>query len=210
MINNVVRFFFNFAVSVTMEKSKLRVILEYECRRSTNAAQMASNINDKSGTGTAIQPTVRFRFDHFRSGNNDLNNAARSQPQTKVDYNQLRAIVEAYLSQSTSELAAAFNVNNIDSLTSNWKNKKGRCNMNSLNNKIASKLALTCWTGTQMRGFWIGLSLVIRSGSCMIVAQHITYHTYVQHIKVCTRPPQDPNNETYGGQTVCLYEISEH
>lgn len=105
-----VRFFFDIAVSVTMEKSKLRVIFEYEFRRGTNATQTARNINDVYGPGTASERTVRFWFDRFRSVNFDVINEPRGRPETKVDNDELKAIVEADSSQTTSELAAAFNV----------------------------------------------------------------------------------------------------
>lgn len=48
--------------------------------------------------------------------------------------------------------------------------KLGGCRMNLLNNdKITSKLALCYWMGTKMRGFWIGLSRVMYSESCITI-----------------------------------------
>lgn len=93
-----------------MDTLKLRVIFEYEFRRGNNAAQTARNINDVYGVNTTNERTARFWFQRFRSGNFDLKNEARGRPETVVDNEELKAIVEADDSQSTAELAAAFDV----------------------------------------------------------------------------------------------------
>jgi histone-lysine N-methyltransferase SETMAR len=103
--------FFNIVVFVTMEKSKLRIIFEYEFRRGTNATQTARDINKVFGADSTSDRTVRFWFDRFRSGNFNIDNEPRGRPETKVNNDELKVIVEADSSQSTSELAAAFNVN---------------------------------------------------------------------------------------------------
>ncbi|CAG9131584.1 unnamed protein product [Plutella xylostella] len=75
-----------------------------------NAAETARRINDVYGDGVAKENTVRFWFQHFRSGNFDLQNKPRGRPETKVDNEELKAIVEADPSQTTSELAAGSGV----------------------------------------------------------------------------------------------------
>ncbi|CAG9093900.1 unnamed protein product [Plutella xylostella] len=89
-----------------MENLKYRVIYEYEFHRGTSAAERARRINDVYGDGVAKENTVRFWFQRFRSGNFDLQNKPRGRPETKVDNEELKAIVEADPSQTTSELAA--------------------------------------------------------------------------------------------------------
>ena len=68
-----------------------------------------------------------YWFARFRSGNFDLKNEPRGRPKTLVDNDELKAIVEADDTQSTAELAAAFDVsvqNNIGPFASNWQGKK--------------------------------------------------------------------------------------
>jgi len=93
-----------------MDKSKIRVIFEYEFRRGTNAAQTARNINDIFGKDVANERTVRRWFEKFRSGDFDLENEPRGRPETKVDNDELKVVVEADTSQTTRELAARFDV----------------------------------------------------------------------------------------------------
>lgn len=93
-----------------MNKGKIRVIFEYEFLRGTNASQTARNINDTYGPSTTNERTVRFWFNRFRSGNFNLENEPRGRPETKVDNDELKAIVEADPSQTTSGLAARFDV----------------------------------------------------------------------------------------------------
>lgn len=84
--------------------------MEYEYRRGSKAAQAARNINDVYGANTTNERTTRYWFTRFRSGNFDLKNEPRGRPKTLVDNDELKAIVEADETQSTAELAAAFDV----------------------------------------------------------------------------------------------------
>lgn len=93
-----------------MDTLKIRVIFEYEFRRGTDAAETARNINAVFGENTANERTVRFWFNRFRSGNFDLKNESRGRPATKVNNDELKAIVEADPCQTTKELAAWFDV----------------------------------------------------------------------------------------------------
>lgn len=93
-----------------MDKSKIRVIFEYEFRRGTNAAQTARNINEVFGDNSTNQHTVGHWFAKFRSGDFSLENEPRGRPEVRVDNNELKAIVEANPYQTTRELAAKFDV----------------------------------------------------------------------------------------------------
>ncbi|RVE51280.1 hypothetical protein evm_004084 [Chilo suppressalis] len=49
-----------------------------------------------------------YEYEFYRSGNFDLQNQPRGRPETKVENEEIKAIVEADPSQSTSEIAAGF------------------------------------------------------------------------------------------------------
>ncbi|XP_050667933.1 histone-lysine N-methyltransferase SETMAR-like [Leptidea sinapis] len=88
----------------------LRVIMEYEYRCGSNAAQAARNINDVYGANTTNECTTCYWFARFRSGNLDMKNERRGRPKTLVDNDELKAIVEADDTQFMAELAADFDV----------------------------------------------------------------------------------------------------
>ncbi|RLU15284.1 hypothetical protein DMN91_012278 [Ooceraea biroi] len=94
----------------TMEKSKIRVIYEYEFRRGTTVSETARNINAVFGEGSTTKATVGNWFKNFRDGDFSLANEPRGRPKTRVDNDHLRAVVESDPSQSTRELASIFNV----------------------------------------------------------------------------------------------------
>ncbi|RLU15552.1 hypothetical protein DMN91_012546 [Ooceraea biroi] len=94
----------------TMEKSKIRVIYEYEFRRGTTVSETARNINAVFGEGSTTKATVGNWFKNFRDADFSLANEPRGRPKTKVDNDHLRAVVESDPSQSTRELASIFNV----------------------------------------------------------------------------------------------------
>jgi histone-lysine N-methyltransferase SETMAR len=93
-----------------MENLKYRVIFEYEFHRGTSASETARRINDVYGDGAAKENIVRFWFQRFRSGNFNLQNKPRGRPETNVDNEELRTILEVDPSQSTSELAVGCGV----------------------------------------------------------------------------------------------------
>ncbi|CAH2084588.1 unnamed protein product [Euphydryas editha] len=93
-----------------MDMLKIRVIMEYEFRRGSKAAEVARNINDAYGANTTNDRTTSYWFTRFRSGNFDLRNDLRGRPKMLVDNDELKAIVEADDSQITPELAAVFEV----------------------------------------------------------------------------------------------------
>ncbi|CAK9818364.1 Histone-lysine N-methyltransferase SETMAR [Anthophora plagiata] len=67
-----------------MDKTKMRVIFEYEFRRGTNAAQISQNVNELFSKDVANERTVRQWFEKFRSGDFDLQNESRGGPESKV------------------------------------------------------------------------------------------------------------------------------
>ncbi|RLU14824.1 hypothetical protein DMN91_012711 [Ooceraea biroi] len=85
-----------------MEKSKIRVIYEYdEFRRGTTVSETARNINAVFGEGSTTKATVGNWFRNFRDGDFSLANEPRGRPKTKVDNDHLRAVVESDPSQNT-------------------------------------------------------------------------------------------------------------
>ncbi|KAK6046700.1 hypothetical protein COOONC_15795 [Cooperia oncophora] len=93
-----------------MDKSKLRVVLEYEFRRGSTAAQAVRNITVVFGEDAPNERTVRRWFAKFESGDFDLQNESRGRPECKLNNDELKAVVEADPTQSTRELAAKFGV----------------------------------------------------------------------------------------------------
>ncbi|CAG9793000.1 unnamed protein product [Diatraea saccharalis] len=67
-------------------------------------------VTDVYGGCIAKENTVRFWFQRFLSGNFDLQNKSRGRPETQINNEELKAIVEADPSQTTSELAAGCGV----------------------------------------------------------------------------------------------------
>lgn len=94
----------------TMDKSKIRVICEYEFRRGTKAAETARNISKVFGKDAINEATVRRWFAKFRSGDFSLVNEPRGRPETKVNNEELKTLVEADSSQPARVLAAIFGV----------------------------------------------------------------------------------------------------
>ncbi|XP_066246332.1 histone-lysine N-methyltransferase SETMAR-like [Euwallacea similis] len=101
-------FYKNFCAA--MQNSEIRVLMKYEFHRGTTTAQTARNINDVFGTEVTSQQTVSRWFMKFRSGNFDLTNEPRGRPETQVDNDYLKAVVEANPRQSASELSLIFSV----------------------------------------------------------------------------------------------------
>ncbi|KAL0850849.1 hypothetical protein ABMA28_006765 [Loxostege sticticalis] len=62
------------------------------------------------GAGVAKENTIRFWVQRFRSGNFVLQNQPCGRRETKVENEELKAIVEVDPSQTTSEIAPGFGV----------------------------------------------------------------------------------------------------
>ncbi|RLU17917.1 hypothetical protein DMN91_010156 [Ooceraea biroi] len=97
----------------TMEKSKIRVIYEYEFRRGTTVSETARNINAVFGEGSTTKATVGNWFKNFRDGDFSLANEPRGRPKTKVDNDHLRAVVESDPSQTPTDYHFFRNLDNL-------------------------------------------------------------------------------------------------
>lgn len=93
-----------------MEKSKIRIVMEYEFRRGSNATQTARNMKDVFGENAPNQSTIHRWFKKFKSGDFGLENESRGRPETKVNNDDLKAQLESCTSQTTTELASIFKV----------------------------------------------------------------------------------------------------
>ena len=93
-----------------MDKSKISAIFEYKFRCGTNATEIARNANSMFGNGSSSHSTVSLWFVKFRSGDFSLENKPHGRPQSKVNNDKLKAIIESDTSQTTCELASKFSV----------------------------------------------------------------------------------------------------
>lgn len=75
----------------------------------TNANQTALNINSVYGPNATNDSTVRRWFEDRRSGNLDFRDDSHGRSTSKVNNDNLKAILEADTSKSTVELAKGFN-----------------------------------------------------------------------------------------------------
>ncbi|XP_053422212.1 bromodomain-containing protein 8 isoform X2 [Nycticebus coucang] len=94
----------------TMDKSKIRVIFEYEFHHGTSATQTAQNINKVFGKDVANDCIVCQWFEKFHSGDINLENEPHGVLLTKVENDVLKTIVEANPSQTMGELTARFDI----------------------------------------------------------------------------------------------------
>jgi len=93
-----------------MKNRDFRAIFLYEFKLGHNAAEAARNINGAFGDGTASERTIRFWFEKFRSGDTSLENEECGRPETVVDNDQLRALVEEDTRKTVRELAMDHNM----------------------------------------------------------------------------------------------------
>ena len=100
-----------------MERSEIRTIMKYEFLRGTTASQTARNINSVCGSSVTTQQTVSNWFAKFRTGNFNLTNEPRGRPESKVNNDELKVIVESDPSQSAYELSLKFGVSKQTILT---------------------------------------------------------------------------------------------
>lgn len=93
-----------------MNNREIRVIFLYEFKLGHNAAEATRNTNQTFGEDTAKERTVRWWFEKFRSGDMSLENKERGRPETVIDNDQLKALVEADPRKTVRELAEDLNV----------------------------------------------------------------------------------------------------
>ena len=78
-----------------MDKLEIRAIFEYRFRCETNTSKTAHKINSVFRKGSTRDRTVSFWFAKFYSRDFSLENEPRGRPQSKVNKDQLKAIVES-------------------------------------------------------------------------------------------------------------------
>jgi histone-lysine N-methyltransferase SETMAR len=93
-----------------MKNRDFRVIFLYEFKLGHNAAEAARNINAAFGNETASERTIRYWFEKFRAGDTSLENEERGRPESVIDDDQLRALVEEDPRKTVRELAEDLNV----------------------------------------------------------------------------------------------------
>ena len=93
-----------------MEKSKIRIVMEYEFRRKSTIGQTVRNMKDVFGDDAPNKSTISRWFEKFRSGDFCLENETRGRPETKICNDDFRAVVESDTRQTTKELATRFGV----------------------------------------------------------------------------------------------------
>lgn len=93
-----------------MNNRDLRAIFFYEWKLGHNAAEATRNISRAFGKDSANERTVRRWFEKFRNGDVSLENEARGRPESLVDDDQLKALVEAQPRTTVQELAKDLNV----------------------------------------------------------------------------------------------------
>ena len=76
---------------------------QFHCGR--NASQTARNINEVFGDNVANEKTVGQWFKRFQSGDLSLENQSRGRPATKIDNDELKAVVAEDMSQTMCALA---------------------------------------------------------------------------------------------------------
>lgn len=93
-----------------MNNRDIRAIFLYEFKLGRNATQAAHNINEAFGEDTANERTVQRWFAKFRSGDMSLENEERGRPETVIDNDHLKALIEADTRITVRELATDLNV----------------------------------------------------------------------------------------------------
>ena len=93
-----------------LDKKLIWAIFVFEFKMGHKAVETINNINNTFGPGTANQCTVQWWFKKFCKGNESLQDEKHSGWSWEVNYDQLRAIIEAVLLITTWEVAKKLNV----------------------------------------------------------------------------------------------------
>lgn len=112
-----------------MNNRDFRAIFFYEYKLGHNAAQATRNIIGAFGELAISERTVQWWFKRFKSGNTNLDNEERGRPNTVIDNNKLKILVEADPCTTVRELAEQLDVSKStvsDHLCSIGKSKKLR------------------------------------------------------------------------------------
>ena len=93
-----------------LSKRDIRAMMLYEFKRGTNAAKTTQEINKTFGENLVSPSTVQRWFKKFREGSEDLENEKREKPESVLDNDVLREVVEANPRTTVRELARKLNV----------------------------------------------------------------------------------------------------
>uniref|UniRef100_A0AAF5CZQ8 HTH_48 domain-containing protein n=1 Tax=Strongyloides stercoralis TaxID=6248 RepID=A0AAF5CZQ8_STRER len=88
-----------------LTKRDFRSLMLYEFKKGTNAAQTTRRIQEAFGEDSINRSTVQRWFNKFKAGDMDLENDERGRPQSTVDNNKLREVVEAKPETTVRELS---------------------------------------------------------------------------------------------------------
>uniref|UniRef100_A0A5S6R3X4 HTH_48 domain-containing protein n=1 Tax=Trichuris muris TaxID=70415 RepID=A0A5S6R3X4_TRIMR len=93
-----------------MSFRRFREIFLYEWKNGTSVAVTAQNINIAFGALSVSERTVRRWYRKFEKGDESLESEPRGRPETRVDTDTLKELVEADPSRTVRELAVDLNV----------------------------------------------------------------------------------------------------
>lgn len=91
-----------------MEKKQIRAIFLYEFKIGCKVTEVAYNINDAFGSGTANERTCKFR--KFRNGDENLEDKERSGRPVTIDHDDLKILIETNPHTTVWELAEELGV----------------------------------------------------------------------------------------------------
>ncbi|OPJ66716.1 hypothetical protein AV530_016723 [Patagioenas fasciata monilis] len=92
-------------------KKQIRAIFLFEFQMCHTAAETTHNINSSFDPGTANERTVQWWFKKFHKGNKRLEDEEHSDWPSKVDSDQLRAVIEADPLTTTQDGSEELSVN---------------------------------------------------------------------------------------------------
>lgn len=89
---------------------EIRTIFLYEFKRGTSASKTARNINEAFGENIVSRATAKRWFKKFKEGNYCLENEERGRPESVVDNEELKRVVESNPRQTVREIAGTLEV----------------------------------------------------------------------------------------------------
>lgn len=89
---------------------EFRVIMLHEFKRGHNATKATQIINQAWGEGSVSERTTRLWFQRFSDGDISLGNQDRGRPESKVDDDQLKQLVESNTQITVREAAEELNI----------------------------------------------------------------------------------------------------
>lgn len=103
-----------------MESRDFRLLFLYEYKLGNNSKKAAENINKAFGQNTVKDRTIRFWFCKFKTGDTTLENQSRGHPDTALENDKLKALVESNPRVTVRELARHLGVG----LATVWRHLK--------------------------------------------------------------------------------------